>query len=823
MLQCVLVLGLYSLVSHGLEIEKPPVPKFTSVICTDTYEITVSFDRGTPRPDWIDDYQITLTVGDESFILCTMTINRTDPRWHDSVLTCTQKMEINVVSTKNVTLSILVARPSLNITVHNVTISENYFLIDHIVPSTVQELNATSIGATSATISWRLSQYLADLMFYMEKSPLQYRIIVNKTDGLPELWNVTLKKINLKTDSRYVHVELVNLTSYTGYTVTVYGIAGGGEGERQKIRFTTGMSVPTTPPTIENFSYSWIYSPDNKVLVMWNPLSRDAIGGSNFTYQLEVTVGQANPTTQFVKKPHFVHKLSSLSETITIKVWSVNKVGRSVNYSTLVIPKAKHFHQDGATVTLVDRDHVTVNISLADVADKQMVAVHWCETEKDQIFGIYNVCKEKLMTHTEKFNNSRITNRGVYRVPVNVRMFRQEQLGSLMHRQITYYESTSSTYEGLSGSLTNATIDQAGSVAHTDGAGTEGHPDVDKLKFFHSVMEGGHWIGIVPVSENSVLNNIKETKEIQTNVIVVVVACVSIVCIIGLIIVMYFGVKQCIKRRRYFNTHVVPPVLADQMEPMIQQTTLGYNDDRTGSSNETESGLGASVADTEAPSQGSATDTSARSSSNHVASTNGQENSTNGQHNSTNSQQNSTNSQQNSTNGQQNSTNGQENSTNSQQNSTNSQQNSTNSQQNSTNGQQNSTNGQEQNSTNGQENSTNSQQNSTNSQQNSTNSQQNSTNGQQNSTNGQENSTNSQQNSTNSQQDSSNGQQYSTSSGSRSGTRTSGHYDASTSWEAGPSTGSRVGDTSSSSDLEQRKLLEELGLEMCFDSIEDEG
>lgn len=54
-----------------------------------------------------------------------------------------------------------------------------------------------------------------------------------------------------------------------------------------------------------------------------------------------MAVGQANPTIQLVKKPHFVHKLSSLSEPITFKVWSANDAGSTENYSRLVIPGAK--------------------------------------------------------------------------------------------------------------------------------------------------------------------------------------------------------------------------------------------------------------------------------------------------------------------------------------------------------------------------------------------------------------------------------------------------------------------------------------------------
>ncbi|XP_059173827.1 uncharacterized protein LOC131954265 [Physella acuta] len=446
--------------------------------------------------------------------------------------------------------------------------SLNFITKKSVVTGAVQELSATITRATSATISWRMSHYLAGLMKFMEKNPLEYRMTVSKTDGVPEPWNVTAKKINL--ESRYVYVELVNLTSYTGYTVTVFGIACRGQCERQEIGFMTNKSVPSSSPNIEKFRYSPIISPNESLLIMWDPLPRDAMGGSNISYQVEVTVGQANSTTHSVKKPHFVQKLTSLSEQITFKVWSVNELGRSDNYSELVLPKPINldFLKDVSLVGPVENDQVMVNINLEDIKHKQIIAVHWCEEEKDQIFFQYNVCKDQIFTHKEKFNENQVKGGSLYSVTVNLRTNRQEQPDSRTFHLIKHYECKCWKCDNLPESVTNATINTAVSVMHMNGKSIG--IQTNKWKFFYSAVAAADWSGIIQEKEEK--TTVK--PDMPSDIVTVVIASVVPSTIIVFIIIIFIFMKKFVKRKRYF----APLFLSPQMEPIIQKAPSEFHE-----------------------------------------------------------------------------------------------------------------------------------------------------------------------------------------------------------------------------------------------------
>ena len=143
------------------------------------------------------------------------------------------------------------------------------------------------------------------------------------------------------SDPHCIRLKVNFLTPNTMYSVSLVAYGGGGKGgDSTKLMLTTEAAVPSSPPNHLYFSreVSDIQSHySSKVTVTWQPLASDLHGGEGLHYKLDLYNGEVLERTIFTNNTFAVlDKLPSAK--MEARVWAVNILGQSYDYTSIALP-----------------------------------------------------------------------------------------------------------------------------------------------------------------------------------------------------------------------------------------------------------------------------------------------------------------------------------------------------------------------------------------------------------------------------------------------------------------------------------------------------
>ena len=154
--------------------------------------------------------------------------------------------------------------------------------------------------------------------------------------------------------------------------------------------------VPSSPPNHLYFSreVSDIQSHySSKVTVTWQPLASDLHGGEGLHYKLHVYNGEVLERTLFTNNTFAVlDKLPSAK--MEARVWAVNILGQSYDYTSIALPLHIDYKGVDLQVEFFERrNKVLVFANYAGIS-ADSIALHWCQRS-----GSSHVCLEAPNTH----------------------------------------------------------------------------------------------------------------------------------------------------------------------------------------------------------------------------------------------------------------------------------------------------------------------------------------------------------------------------------------------------------------------------------------
>ncbi|CAL1540459.1 unnamed protein product [Lymnaea stagnalis] len=388
---------------------KLPGPKILKIICSEKKDIIVIFNKNSSSSvqDHSTEYRVSMTEYDRVTDLC-LTDCSLPQSPYSNICVCRYTNRdpfVNVFQDVNVTVTVNVSRPRQNNPITSGVTTDSINLYQHVRPGKVAELYCHNISATDALIIFRPSMhilYLVSSMSYYRK-PLQYHVTLMKTQGLQEVFEIKLDKtvFNASHSNEYIGIRFRNLTAFTKYIFSVSGIGGGGRGSTSQIEFITNKTVPLHPPSIEDYSYMWKHKEGSSTLfLLWQPLPQESRGGELLNYDLQITF--LNGSVYHERNINLNYKDISLNllplDAFTVKLWAVNEIGRSVNFSKIIIPSNHAAAQPSMYVEFENNSaHIYINLTTPNVID--MLAIHRCEGNKD-------ICTEYPYTQIEQINQT---------------------------------------------------------------------------------------------------------------------------------------------------------------------------------------------------------------------------------------------------------------------------------------------------------------------------------------------------------------------------------------------------------------------------------
>ncbi|KAI8794752.1 hypothetical protein BgiBS90_005128 [Biomphalaria glabrata] len=379
--------------------------------------LTIHFNPGRPSKHWLEDgFEVKLQNKIFSSLICL------DPcksnRSVSNFCTCDYKLHEEVLQlSQNVTVSVF--RPSLDLKITSSQSRISFYPYEHVCPNPVSHLSFANVSSSDATILFQPSEITKRNIRKMDyhKQPLGFKILLNNSEELKRRFSLKLefKKTVYKFSDRInqnVAVIFQDLSPYTKYTASVFSFAGGGESESQVVHFTTNASVPLLPPEIHSFSFSRTPFPtgaDNCLYVSWKPLAEELQGEENLRYLYQIIPAESVSHKRFFPENSSVNYINVRlsNDSHIVRIWSENKVGRSDNYSEIIIPEYQedfvNFYVD------LEKDIATVYVFLSENYQAEALAVHWCVSQKSELCKTQDICKGLLRTpHIKNLNGEKV-------------------------------------------------------------------------------------------------------------------------------------------------------------------------------------------------------------------------------------------------------------------------------------------------------------------------------------------------------------------------------------------------------------------------------
>ncbi|XP_059175981.1 uncharacterized protein LOC131955753 isoform X2 [Physella acuta] len=418
-------------ITYIVTLPRPQTPVIRSIVCSVNKDMTLTFDTG-KADNFSTSYVITLIEPRRTYILCNGSILSGETG------TCryTNTDISNTFRTTNSTISIVLARPSMNNIVVSTVVNSSVLLYHYVQPSPAEGLRLLNISATEAVVMWRPSDALRDLIKFLNLygCSLMYQILL---ESGRETRQAVFKKYfdNQPRKYQYVVIRLDNLTSFTDYNLTVTGRSCWQSSEARQLPFTTLKSVPTISPKIDDFSYGWLDPTDTsqssipKLWVTWEPLAQEEKGDTNVTYDVTINDKQTLTTS----RSFFVTPTSETGQ-MRIQIRAVNSIGQSVNQSVIIIPPYTARVGPGVVVD-VDGDtaNVFVNISSTEVVD--LIAIHWCEGDRTE--ENLDLCKGYPQSQTKQLVSTNLVDTNTYSIQVTQPPVDQQVE---INREMDYYD-----------------------------------------------------------------------------------------------------------------------------------------------------------------------------------------------------------------------------------------------------------------------------------------------------------------------------------------------------------------------------------------------
>ncbi|XP_059173821.1 uncharacterized protein LOC131954260 [Physella acuta] len=375
-------------------IDKPAEPRVQNIYTTEYKDIFIVFETG--PSDFIspDEVKVTLKEGRKDAVeICSANCssNGVDT---NRVCTCLYSQRETRISNNSVILSILVARPSLDNPIQSAEWKRTVNLLSYIVPGPpVLELDLWDVSDNKAVAVFRPSEVMRRMVVFMEsiQRPLQFHVLLNKTQGNPELTELRfVKKVYYNRElyeKLYVALEFDNLTAFTNYNLCVSSIGGGGEGPMISSSFQTRKAVPKQPPEMEDFMFSRAAnSQGSSLLLYWKPLPHECAGGINLTYELQISSTKGyNSTVQNIETSYLFISSGLPQDALVVKLWAVNEIGKSENFSQIHIPAAQGASLLESVVEYVNESMMFVYLNGTSVSKFEQVAVHWCQVSTNTL------------------------------------------------------------------------------------------------------------------------------------------------------------------------------------------------------------------------------------------------------------------------------------------------------------------------------------------------------------------------------------------------------------------------------------------------------
>ncbi|KAI8771391.1 hypothetical protein BgiBS90_028110 [Biomphalaria glabrata] len=335
-------------------------------------------------------YQLTVVLSNGSKVQTTT--NLTD-KTRDFIISISPLFDVNNVDVY------LTVNKSVFVRTFNTSIN----LLSHIVPGCVENLSleTDSLTSTKAVIKFHTSQLISSLVPIMANlgKPLMYHIILYKMDGIKQTLQLTLNKTVFNdphSESQQSVAVLFNeLVPYMNYIVSVQGEGGGGQGCLKNVSFTTSKEAPAAPPEQLTFSRN----NGTGLTLMWKSLGRDLAGGSNISYDIEITSTNSdhrliNTQSTFLEVLTDIHKT-----TLGVKIWSRNEIGQSENLTKIDIDLMSEPSLNKVRMVIDFLNQTSAlaltNLDLPSVASIQNLSIHWCV---NMWTSSYSVCQEYPQT-----------------------------------------------------------------------------------------------------------------------------------------------------------------------------------------------------------------------------------------------------------------------------------------------------------------------------------------------------------------------------------------------------------------------------------------
>ncbi|KAH9512435.1 hypothetical protein Btru_039575 [Bulinus truncatus] len=278
-------------------------------------------------------------------------------------------------------------------------------LVHYVVPGCAQEVGLIGRSDTSANVSFHLSEELGRLTGFMSNT-LRFQIGLKKLEGVDEFLQMSFLKAVLRY---HVAIQFKHLSVFTRYAVSVTSFRGKVEGCTTSFTFTTNKSVPLGPPETKSLDYSRTLK---YLWIIWKALSQESKGSDKVIYEVWIT-SHSNFSLRFNQTSNYFNLTEGIPiEPLTVRLWSLNDVGRSEKFSEILVPLNDVIERPYFIVEFVNKSHayVILNVSM----EVQKVAVRAIVSKQN---GSKDPCDDCLLTQ---------------RVVVDVQSMNQTQLKLLV-------------------------------------------------------------------------------------------------------------------------------------------------------------------------------------------------------------------------------------------------------------------------------------------------------------------------------------------------------------------------------------------------------
>ncbi|XP_059173824.1 uncharacterized protein LOC131954263 [Physella acuta] len=397
--------------------------------------------------------------------------------------TCKCTIKLKTFLTQDIRIVINVTR-----VIESNSVIEFYKLSRQVVPGNVRGMKVSNKTQTSAVLKFEPSRPLIELMGYMDQAgkPLNYSVVLVKNNGTNYKLTFVIQagKPPDNLDQASVYVQFKNLEPFTNYTVTVSGIGGGGEGNISSQNFATKMSVPRSPAKIENFNF---FRSNYTIYFIWKPVSNETLGGRQLYYDITIDTGNWKNTTNTSENFKLLDYHND-SESLDVKIWTLNEKGRSANYSHIVIPSLKGFEAPLTAVEFLKDGYANVYYQCQDLQNVENIAIHVCEAGKSQHLPQEYICVNYPLTKVINMKNKSCTANTPFTVP----LFQKSEIKEYKNStQIEYYfeENNNLRFNTTADVLTNHLVEDSFILK-----------DTENTKVFVSSMINKVWMGMAPVN-----------------------------------------------------------------------------------------------------------------------------------------------------------------------------------------------------------------------------------------------------------------------------------------------------------------------------------